>query len=177
MPTLMLLRHAKSSWSDAETADVDRPLSPRGRRAAQAMGRFIAVEMPGPDLVLCSPARRARETWKFVAAELKSAPKLTIEEAIYDFGNGSRLLDVVQKRAGAAQRVMIVGHNPSIERLAVRLATAGDGKLRGRMARKYPTAALAVIDFESGGWAELPEAGGSLERFVRPKDIMSDPAG
>lgn len=175
MLTLMLLRHAKSSWSDAATADLDRPLSPRGRRAAQAMGRFIASENLVPDLVLCSPARRARETWKYVAAELKSAPKVMTEETIYDFGNGSRLLDALRKRAGTAKRVMIVGHNPSMERLAVRLAAAGEEKLRGRLARKYPTAALAVIGFEATDWAGLPETG-SLERFVRPKDIQADPA-
>ncbi len=176
MLTLMLLRHAKSSWSDAQTADLDRPLSPRGRHAAQAMGRFIVSENLAPDLVLCSPARRARETWKYVAAELKSAPKVIIEETIYDFGNGSRLLDALRKRAGTAKRVMIVGHNPSMERVAVRLATTGDEKLRGRLARKYPTAALAVIGFEASAWDQLPESGGSLERFVRPKDIQADPA-
>lgn len=176
MLTLMLLRHAKSSWSDAETADLDRPLSPRGRRAAQAMGRYIASENLTPDLILCSPARRARETWKLVAGELKSAPKVVIEESIYDFGNGSRLLDAVQKRAGTARRAMIVGHNPSMERLALRLAQTGDGKLKTRIERKYPTAALALIGFEASDWAQLPETGGSLERFIRPRDIMSDPA-
>ncbi len=176
MLTLMLLRHAKSSWSDAGTADLDRPLSPRGKRAAQAMGRFIASENCDPDVVLCSPAKRARETWKYVAAELKSAPKLVVEDTIYDFGNGSRVLDAVRKRGGAARRVMVVGHNPSTERLAVRLAVSGDEKLRARMAKKYPTAALAIMVFDAADWSVLADTGGRLDRFVRPKDIMSDPA-
>src|ERR687890_227229 len=98
MLRLMLLRHAKSSWADPGRDDRDRPLSPRGVRAARSMGRVMRERALIPDLVLCSPARRARDTWKLAAEELKAKPRLLIEEAIYDFGNGGRLWEAVRAR-------------------------------------------------------------------------------
>src|SRR5215470_2655109 len=94
MLRLFLLRHAKSSWTDPGVGDLDRPLNARGLRAATAMGRFMRANRLNPELVLCSPARRARETWKLVAEELRTAPRVIIDDGIYDFGNGGRLLEV-----------------------------------------------------------------------------------
>lgn len=174
MIELMLLRHAKSSWTDTERPDTERPLSKRGKQAAQAMGRLLAANGPAPGLVLCSPARRARDTWKIVAEELKSAPRVLVDDAIYDFGNGGRVLDCIRARGGKTPSLMVVGHNPSMERLAQRLIATGDGKLRQRLEKKYPTAALAVISFDLSDWSGLEDATGTLQRFVRPKDIMPD---
>lgn len=176
MLRLMLLRHAKSSWTDPGADDMDRPLTPRGRRAAQAMGRVMAAKRLLPDLVLCSPARRARDTWKLVAEELKTAPKLIVEDAIYDFGNGGRLVDAVRRAGGKARTVLVVGHNPSMERIAARLAGKDSGKLRERLEKKYPTGALAVIAFNLADWQGLNGGEGELEHFIRPKDIMGDAA-
>jgi phosphohistidine phosphatase len=176
MLRLMLLRHAKSSWTDPGADDKDRPLTPRGRRAAQAMGRVMAAKRLLPDLVLCSPARRARDTWKLVAEEIKTAPKLIVEDAIYDFGNGGRLIDAVRRAGGKAKIVLVVGHNPSMERSAARLAGKSDDKLRERLEKKYPTGALAVIAFDIADWQDLSDGEGDIEHFIRPKDIMGDAA-
>ncbi|MGQ0486453.1 MAG: SixA phosphatase family protein [Hyphomicrobiales bacterium] len=174
MLRLMLFRHAKSSWTEPGLDDMDRPLTRRGQRAAQAMGRVMAAKRLLPDLVLCSPARRARDTWKLAAEEIKTAPKLIVEDAIYDFGNGGRLIEAVRRVGDKARTVLVVGHNPSMERAAARLAGGGDKKLRERIEQKYPTAALAVIAFDLAGWSGLAECKGEVQHFIRPKDIMGE---
>jgi phosphohistidine phosphatase len=170
---LMLLRHAKSSWTDPGRDDRDRPLSPRGAKAAPAMGRHMQREGLLPGLVLCSPARRARDTWRLVAEQLKSAPRVIVDEAVYDFGNGGRIVDAIRKEAGAVTSVLVAGHNPSLERLALRLTGEGSDKVRRRMERKFPTGALAVIDFAIDDWRELGSHPGTLVAFTRPKDLLS----
>lgn len=176
MLRLLLLRHAKSSWTDPGLDDHDRPLNPRGQKAAPLIGRFMRTHKFTPDLVLCSPARRARETWKLASAELGSAPRLLMEEALYDFGNGGRILDTVRTKADNAKSVMVVGHNPSIERLAQRLIGKGDAKLRRRVADKYPTGALAVITFDVGAWGDIEDGKGTLQAFTRPRDLIKETA-
>jgi phosphohistidine phosphatase len=170
----MLLRHAKSSWIEPGLDDKDRPLNARGQRAAPVMGRYMAKEKLVPDLVLVSSARRARDTWKLASAALKAAPKALIEDQLYDFGNGGRVLDTIRTKADTAQKILIVGHNPSLERLAMRLIGKGEDKLRKRIADKYPTGALAVIDFNAKAWKEVDDAKGTLVAFVRPRDLMKD---
>jgi phosphohistidine phosphatase len=174
MLNLMLLRHAKSSLAEAGQEDSDRTLNDRGRHAATAMGRYMASNDLVPQLVLCSPARRARETWGLVAGELKTPPKILIAAEIYDFGDGKALIDCLRRKAGAAQSVSLVGHNPSIGRLAQILVGKGSDKLRERLEKKYPTAALAVISFDLDNWGSLTAGAGALLRFVTPKDIIDD---
>ena len=174
MPSLMLLRHAKSSWADTGQADLDRPLNERGKRSAVAMGRYMASNGLVPQLVLCSPARRARETWGFVAGELKAFPAVLVAAEIYDFGDGKALMECLRHKAGAAQSVLLVGHNPSIGELAQKLIGMGSGKLRERLEERYPTAALAVISFDLANWGSLATGSGTLLRFVRPRDIIDD---
>jgi len=174
MLRLFLFRHAKSSWTDPGLDDHDRPLNPRGKRAALLIGRFMRTQKLMPDLVLCSPARRARDTWKLASAELGAAPRLVMEEALYDFGNGGRILDTVRAKAETTKSVMVVGHNPSIERLARRLIGKGDAKLRKRLAEKYPTGALAVIIFETNAWSAIEDGKGTLSVFIRPRDLAKE---
>lgn len=173
MLQLLLLRHAKSGWTDPGLDDRDRPLTERGSEAARIMGRRIATLGLEPELVLCSPARRARDTWKIVAEQLRSAPRSLVEESIYDFGNGGRLLSAIRTAGGDAGTLMLIGHNPSIERLAQRLAGSGDAKLRKRLEQKYPTAALAVLHFGAAAWSGIAEGQGELVHFIRPKDIAA----
>jgi phosphohistidine phosphatase len=175
MLRLFLFRHAKSSWTDPGLDDHDRPLSPRGQRAAPLIGRFMRAQKLVPELVLCSPARRARDTWKLASAELGTAPRLLLEEALYDFGNGGRILDTVRSKGDATKSVMVVGHNPSIERLAQRLIGKGDAKLRKRLAEKYPTGALIVIAFDAKNWGAIEEGKGTLSVFIRPRDLAKEP--
>jgi phosphohistidine phosphatase len=174
MLNLMLLRHAKSSWADAGQADPDRPLNDRGKRAAVAVGRYMASNALVPQLVLCSPVRRARETWDLVAGELTTIPEILIAAEIYDFGDGKALMECLRHKAGAAQSVLLVGHNPSIGGLAQNLIGTGSGKLRERLEKKYPTAALAVISFDFDNWGSLATGSGTLLRFVRPANIIDD---
>ncbi len=79
----MLLRHAKSSWGAPTLSDHERPLSPRGERAAAAMGMYLARSEPAPDVILCSSARRTRETLDTVRARLSGAPRVSVEDALY----------------------------------------------------------------------------------------------
>lgn len=177
MRQLLLLRHAKSGKDLPGLNDRDRPLTERGRLAAQAMGRVIAARQLAPDLVLCSPARRARDTWTLAAAELPVPPPLQIAESAYDFGDGGNLLRLLTSLEGDCHRVLLVGHNPSIEGLAARLIGSGDAKLIKRLARKYPTAALAVIGFAAGGWRDTAAGQGQLVDFIRPRDVIPGESG
>ena len=126
---------------------------------------------------MCSPARRARDTWQLAAPGWPSPIRLEVVDGLYDFGDGTRLLEVIRSQGGAVPRLMLVGHNPAIERLAARLIGSGDPGLRARLAGKFPTGALAVLRFEIRNWAGITESGGHLESFVRPKDIAPSDGG
>ena len=174
MLSLMLLRHAKSSLADTGQADPDRPLNERGKHSAAAVGRYMASNGLVPQLVLCSPARRTRETWGLVAGELTTIPEILVAAEIYESGDGTALMECLRHKAGAAQSVLLVGHNPSIGELAQTLIGTGSHKLRERLEEKYPTAALAVISFDLANWGSLATGSGTLLRFVRPRDIIDD---
>lgn len=174
MLILMLLRHAKSSRDEPSLADRDRLLNARGKRAAQAIGRALASLKTRPGLVLCSPARRAADTWELAKAELPGAISIQSEEQLYDFGDGRRVLECVKAKAGEARSVLVVGHNPSLHGLAKRLIGSGDNALRAKLDQKFPTGALAVIAFKAAGWQDVAEGKGELTRFIRPKDILAD---
>lgn len=166
MVRLILLRHAKSSWPSG-VIDVDRPLSARGRKAAVLMGDYLSDEELLPDLVLVSPARRTRETWSLVQPALGGVTVRT-EPRIYD-APASRLLTLIQELDPMIETALVIGHNPGCEDLARLLASHGNGEALSRMRLKYPTAGLAVIDCDCGGWDQVKARGGKLDRFVSPK--------
>ena len=172
MLTLMLLRHAKAGDPEAGEKDIDRKLTRRGKRAAQAMGRYLAANGLTPDMVLCSPSRRTQETWRLAALEMPSQLPAIVDPALYAFGDGGALLDNLVRHAGKTATVLIVGHNPSIQELALRLSATGDKKLRARLKTKYPTGALATITFEFDNWSSAVQ-GGVLTGFVRPRDLIA----
>jgi phosphohistidine phosphatase len=162
---LFLLRHAKSSWDEEGLADRDRPLAPRGKRASKVMAKHLRDERIVPDLILCSPSLRTRETLERVG--IGDATEVRIEPEIY--GASERdLLDVLRRVPDDVDSVMLIGHNPSLQALAVSLA--GEGSEVARMREKFPTAALATLDFE-GGWRELAPGVAELASFVRPKEL------
>lgn len=171
MRRLLLLRHAKSSWDDPDLADLDRPLAARGRATAPVVARRMGAERWRPDLTLCSPAVRVRETWQLVAPELpgEAIPVKTLR-SLY-LAAPSRLLAAVRRTAPEVQTLMLVGHNPGLGRLAADLCGEGPKKALRRMTTKFPTAALAVIDFDVERWSEVAAGGGRLVAFVRPKDL------
>lgn len=166
MKTLILLRHAKSSWDDPDLDDFERPLAKRGRKAAGLAGGFMAERGWVPGLALVSPARRARETWERVAAALPGRVETRFEEALYMAGPDD-ILALLRDAAGLPGAVLVIGHNPGLEECARRLAgPASDPDALARLTEKFPTAALAR--FEA---ATLEPGGAALTDFVRPKDI------
>lgn len=170
---LLLLRHAKSSLAEGGQRDIGRPLNQRGMEAAAAMGREINRLGLLPDKILCSPARRAQETLRIVLQQFAVAPAFSTNDDIYDFGDGGKLLDVIRAEGGKAERLLLVGHNPSIEELAKRLVGGGGAALRQNLATKFPAAALAVIAFAPGAWVTTGWSGGELTHFIRPRDLPS----
>ena len=172
MKSLTLLRHAKSSWDDRVQRDFERPLNARGRRAAVAIGAFMAREGLTFDFVLASPAQRVCETIDGVGEGLGRPLGATFEPRIY-MATAATLLDLVHDLPASAARVLLVGHNPGLEDLVLLLTTA-EGAPRGMVEEKYPTAALAELSSGSATWSEIAERGATLERFTRPRDL--DPA-
>ena len=171
---LLLLRHAKAVLGEG-LEDFDRPLALRGEQAAQAMGRHMAAHGLVPDLVLCSPARRTSQTWEIAARELP-ATEVHLVEALYDFGDGEALLQVIREQGGSARRLMLVTHNPATQNLAIALAGSGDRLLRRQLIEKYPTAGLAILTLNGSSWADLPDGQCRLDGFVKPRDLASGPA-
>jgi phosphohistidine phosphatase len=171
MLKLILMRHAKSSWSDRKLDDFERPLSRRGKDAAPAMGRALAARSLVPARILCSPSRRTRDTLKLVLDAMAIRPPVSYDDQLYVFGDGTAYLNAIAKQ-GNASPLMLVGHNPSVQNLAQRLAGTGDAASFRKMKRKFPTAAAAVIALPFDSWSELQSlngAPGELELFLTPR--------
>jgi phosphohistidine phosphatase len=167
MKRLFLLRHAKSSRKDTSLADHDRPLAGRGRRASKAMGEYAHDHAIEPALVLCSSATRARQTLDGVAPGLGNSPEVRIESELYE-ASATGLLSRLQRVADSVPSVMLIGHNPSMERLALDLANGGP-KLAD-LDDKFPTGALATLEFD-GTWSSLEPDSARLVGFVKPRDL------
>ena len=155
MKTLYLLRHAKSSWDDPRLADHERPLAPRGREAARRLAKHMARAKLRPDLVLCSSAARAVETYEALAGALRG-PEVSTEDGLYGAVTEDLLARLRQVGEGV-RSVMLVGHNPGLADL-------------GRLRDKLPTGALAVLSFD-GAWAALGPGCANLESLVVPRDL------
>lgn len=171
MLTLYLLRHAKSSWDHPSLSDFDRPLAARGREAAPRMGRLMRDNSHAPELVLCSPALRARQTKDLVLDVLDYDPEVRLMDGLYNFGDGTGLLHIIQQIGSECSSLLVIGHNPSIENLAIKLAGSGKSSDLKAMARKYPTAALAIMEFDEDDWREVRSGKGKLLSFTRPKAL------
>jgi len=163
VPRLYLLRHAKSSWKDPELTDHDRPLAARGARAAAALARHFDAAGIAPDLVLCSTARRARDTLDQVAP---AAGEVRFEPELYG-ASARSLLERLRQVPPATGSVLVIGHNPELEDLALALARPSAG--RDEIEAKYPTGALVALELP--GWAELGRGTATLTAFVRPRDL------
>ncbi len=166
---LWLLRHAKSSWYDPDLEDRDRPLAPRGEQAADQMRDYIATAGIRPALVLCSSALRTRQTLARVLPALGPEVEIRIEPTIYTF-DADLLLDRVQAIPESVASAMLIGHNPAMQDLAVRLAATGERL--DELAQKYPTGALAEIELPAASWREVGETQGDLARFVIPRGLV-----
>jgi phosphohistidine phosphatase len=162
-----LLRHAKSSWKDSGLADHDRPLARRGRRAAHAIGGHLREQGVAPDLVLCSTARRARETLEGIGPSLGRGD-VRFEAGLYGAPPGV-LLRRLQELPPSVRSVMLIGHNPGLQELALVLARQGS-RLEA-LAAKFPTGALATVAFRGSGWPALDRGSAELIDFIRPRDL------
>lgn len=170
MPTLLLLRHAKSSWDDPSLKDFERPLSERGENAAPRMGAYMAAQGLAPELILCSPAVRARQTLDLVLPHLAGGPTVVYEDNFY-LAAPSVLLARLRKVGATVHHVLVVGHDPGMQGLALELAGSGDAETLQSLGRKFPTGALAVIRFDVRDWSKVGPGKGSLELFVTPKTL------
>ncbi|WP_404336039.1 SixA phosphatase family protein [Sphingomonas sp. MMS12-HWE2-04] len=168
MKTLTLLRHAKSGWDDPVSRDFDRPLNPKGQRAAAMMGRYLKSEGLAFDYVLASPAARVVETLNHVSSGYGSELAPHWDKRLY-LASAATLLDLVHALPDAAESVLLSGHNPGLEELVLLLAVDG-GALRDEVELKFPTASLAELRFE-GGWDAVEPGTAQLSRFVRPRDL------
>ncbi|HVW54769.1 MAG TPA: histidine phosphatase family protein [Rhizobiaceae bacterium] len=169
MKSLLLMRHAKSSWDDGSLADIDRPLAARGREAANIVTGELVRRGWIPDHVLVSPSRRTRETWAILEARLSTRPEVQFLRELYE-ASASRLLETLRRLPEEARTVLVIGHNPSIEELAKGLSGARSSRAAlAVLQRKFPTAAVARFTVR-GKWVDLRRDHAMLTDFVRPKD-------
>jgi phosphohistidine phosphatase len=165
---LFLLRHAKSSWDDPGVEDHERPLAPRGRRAVKVLGEHLRENDIRPVQVLCSTSRRTRETLEGVAP----GGEALIEAELYQ-ADPQQLLERLQRVSDDVESVMVIGHNPTLQIMALRLsgpAANGDGSHRAQISQKFPTGALATLSFECR-WSELEPGCARLVDYIKPKAI------
>jgi phosphohistidine phosphatase len=169
MKTLTLLRHAKSGWDDPVARDFDRPLNPKGQRAAAMVGRHMKSLGLVFDHVVASPAVRVVETIEQVGHGYGSELAPAWDPRIY-LASAATLLDVVHDLPAGAGHVLLAGHNPGLEELVLLLVPDG-GALRDEVEIKFPTATLAEMTFETDRWGDVQSGGAVLTRFVRPRDL------
>ena len=170
MRRLLLFRHAKAERPEIGTDDRARTLVERGCRDAGRIGAFMAAHALMPDRVLVSPAARTQESWKFLSAPLKPAPTATLTERLYD-ATPHAILAAIKEVPASAHTLMVVGHNPGLQEVALMLIASGDIDARERLHEKLPTAGLVIIDFAFDAWSKLHPQSGRLERFVSPKTL------
>lgn len=163
---LILIRHAKSSWSDPFGDDHERVLNARGRASAEAIGVWMAEQGYVPDLVLCSDAMRTQETANLILPALTPHPKLQLSERIYH-ASPDTILDLIQQQTEA--KIAVIGHNPGIGMLANALVKSAP---EHRRFSDYPTCATTVIDFDAAKWSEVRQRSGCFEAFVVPRDLI-----
>jgi phosphohistidine phosphatase len=170
MPRLLLLRHAKSDWSEPGQSDRDRPLAARGRRTALEIGAYMTRHRLIPDHVLCSTARRTRQTFDLLAEQFPAPPSVTFADGLYE-ASSSDILQAIQASGADIHTLLVIGHNPGLQEAATMLIAAGDVEARERLKEKLPTAGLAVIDFPLDDWGKAHRKSGRLERFVTPRTL------
>ena len=164
MPRLLLMRHAKSSWSDPRMSDHDRPLNKRGHAAAPRMGRWLQEQGMRPERIFASTANRANTTAKLLAETFEDPPQVENFRDLYH-ATPDEMIDVLATHGGDAEVVMLVAHNPGIEDFISEMTTKIEF---------CPTAVIAVIDFEVPWIDLLVEAKGSLQSLWRPKELPAD---
>jgi len=170
MKQLYLLRHAKSSWEDAAVADFERPLAVRGRRACASLREAIGRHGIAPALILCSAARRTQETLQAVAPAFAHDYVVAIERRLY-LASAAKLLERIRRLEDDIPSVMLIGHNPGLQRVALLLAGGGAQEGLARLKAKFPTAALAELAFRGARWRDLAAGKAELVRLLTPREV------
>lgn len=170
MKQLAILRHAKSSWADAGVDDFDRPLNDRGRKAARRIGEELAVRDLHFDLVLASSAARVRETIAGAGEKFAFGPDVRFDDELYAAGE-DLLLAVIRAVPEKIHSALIVGHNPGLEQVIATLTRDDPAGHRDRVATKFPTAALAVIEFQLEQWEQIGPGSGTIVELILPREL------
>lgn len=161
MKTLLLCRHAKSSWDDSSLRDFDRPLADRGKRDAPRIGKALRKRGPLPDLIISSPAARAKATLEAVIKAAKLDIKPRFDETIYG-ASTPELMKLIRRLPDESSHAMLVGHNPGFEDLVNRLTGSH---------QRMPTAALACVEFRVDHWEDVGDGKGMLVWLLTPKHL------
>lgn len=170
MKTLYLLRHAKTESAKATEGDIDRKLTPRGIDASKTVGSYLRERGYNPAFVICSPARRTRETFELVMRSAGLAPPHRFEKVIY-LATIDKIMDQITKMDDHIKSLMIVGHNPGMHHLAITLAQPENTDMRTTLALKYPTGALTVLRFAVDSWKSIEPGEGELIDFATPDSL------
>jgi phosphohistidine phosphatase len=168
MKTLLLMRHAKSSWDNPALADHDRPLTPRGRKGAALIAKYLRRGGLEPSIVLCSSATRARETLEQLRPSFSDSTIIKFEPKLYG-ADSKELMTRIRRLSQASQSALVIGHNPAIQELV--LALVPKGRKSDAIRQKFPTAALAILDVSIDEWRLLKPGEISLASFVTPKRL------
>ncbi|WP_043263176.1 histidine phosphatase family protein [Streptomyces sp. CT34] len=171
---LVVLRHAKSAWPP-DVDDHDRPLAGRGRRDAPAAGRWLRDADCVPDLVVCSTAVRARQTWELAAAQLPDPPPVRHDPRLYD-ADPADVLAVVRETPDDVRTLLLVGHNPAAQEVVLRCAAQALGDALDRAREKFPTSAIAVLA-QRGTWSAAGPRTALLTDFAVPRGARPRDAG
>jgi phosphohistidine phosphatase len=159
--TLLLLRHAKSSWDDSKLRDFDRPLAARGKHDAPRIGKALRERGPAPDLIVSSPAARARETIEAVINSANLTQRPIFDESIYG-ASSAELMKLIRGLPDESFCALLVGHNPGFEDTVSRLTGTSE---------RMPTAALACIEFQIERWEDVEDERGKLLWLLTPKQL------
>ena len=169
MKRLLLLRHGKSDWNNRDQPDNERPLNDRGQRAAALMGAYLRQRGLTPDLILSSPSVRTRETAAKVMLALQAEVPLEFRSVLY-LADPKTIMEQVRGAPDTVKTLLVIGHNPGMQLAALKLSAGDPAGRRDDIEDKFPTAALAVIEFDIDNWADAK--GGDLVAFDSPKALV-----
>lgn len=170
--TIYLLRHAKSSWRDGSLSDFDRPLNKRGLRARDTMAQHMRNRGYRPDVIICSPARRATMTFEAIRPVVGDACAVDFDEGLY-MGDPKALAHRIERVDDGARSVMLIGHNPGMHMLALALAEPSSTPAFNGLQFKFPTAALCVLRAQRRSWNALEAKSHQLVEFALPRELAA----
>ncbi len=176
MALLLLLRHADAARPDPFTADIDRALTEKGYQEAAAIGLGMAERNLAPDRIICSAARRTRETLAGILPALPGESAIHISPGLYGKQAGD-YRRAIQEEGGTAPTLLVIGHNPIIQELAAALGASPDAEVNAAIAAGIPTAGLVAISFDIVEWSDLPAGDGQIVALLTPASIAEAAAG